>query len=135
MHQATQTLPIAAATRVRMAVGAAHDLVRPLRDGDHMAPVEIVERLVRQVRAEFAVVYRRVDGDLLLEAAAGPAARFLPATVRVADWAELREAFAARDPAEDAFRSAAQGGGVLMAIRDERTTYGVLAIAAPARRW
>jgi len=114
-----------------LAIDAAADLLDALRHADHDAPVAVVERLIRRLHIPFAAVYRRVDDDLLLEAAAGRTAAFLPRSVRVDDWDELGEAFSSADPAEDARRDSDAGRGVLMAIRDERAVYGVLALAAP----
>lgn len=122
-HAATETADLA--------IDAAADLLDALRDADHEAPAAIVARLIHDLHIPFVAVYRRVDDELLLEAAAGQTAAFLPRSVQVDDWDELREAFGSADPAEDARRDCDAGRGVLMAIRDEWTAYGVLALAAP----
>lgn len=114
-----------------LAIDAAAGLRGALRDADHEAPAAIVERLILRLRIPFVAVYRRVDDELVLEAAAGRTAAFLPRSVRIDDWDELREAFGSADPAEDARRDSDAGRGVLMAIRDEWSVYGVLALAAP----
>lgn len=114
-----------------LAIDAAADLRDALRGADHEAPAAIVERLIHDLHISFVAVYRRVDGELLLEAAAGRTAAFLPRSVRISDWDELREAFASADPAQDARRDSDAGRGILMAIRDESAVYGVLALAAP----